>query len=80
MFIPIIEVISHDPSEMSLVLMVQNGRKCITYVYYIIKQLFTYVSMGRYTLEQIHNTKEQMYLYETEENHKAKERLFESFK
>ena len=25
--------------------MVKNGRKCITYIYYIIKQLLTYVSV-----------------------------------
>ena len=39
------QVISHDPSVMSMVLMVQNGRKCITYICYIIKQLLTYVSV-----------------------------------
>ena len=39
------QVISHDPSVMSIVLMVQNGRKCIRYIYYIIKQLLTYVSV-----------------------------------
>ena len=33
------QVISHDPSVTSLVFDVQNGRKCITYIYYIIKQL-----------------------------------------
>ena len=38
------QVILHDPSATSMVLMVQNGRKCITYIYYIIKQL-TYVSV-----------------------------------
>ena len=36
------QVISHDPS---VSLMVQNGRKCITYIYYIIKQLLTCVSI-----------------------------------
>ena len=36
-------VSSHDPSKTSMVLMVQNGRKCITYIYYVIKQLSTYV-------------------------------------
>ena len=36
-------VISHDPFVTSMVLMVQNGRKCITYIYYVIKRLFTYV-------------------------------------
>ena len=35
---------------------------------------------GRFTFERIHNTKEQIYFYERAENHKAKERLFESFK
>ena len=39
------QVISHDPSVTSMVLMVQNGLKCITYIYYIIKQLLTYVSV-----------------------------------
>ena len=37
------QVILHDPSIMSIVLMVQNGRKCLPYIYYIIKQLLTYV-------------------------------------
>ena len=41
------QVISHDPSVKSMVLMVQNGRKYITYIYYIIKQLLTYVSVDR---------------------------------
>ena len=35
---------------------------------------------GRFTFERIHNTKEQIYFYERAEKHKAKERLFESFK
>ena len=35
---------------------------------------------GGFTFERIHNTKEQIYFYERAENHKAKERLFESFK
>ena len=39
------QVILHDPSIMPIVLMVKNGRKCITYIYYIIKQLLTYVSV-----------------------------------
>ena len=39
------QAISHDPSVTSMVLMVQCGRKCITYIYYIIKQLLTYVSV-----------------------------------
>ena len=33
------QVILHDPSITSMVLMVQNSRKCITYIYYVIKQL-----------------------------------------
>ena len=40
------QVISHDPSVTSMVLIIQNGRKCITYIYYIIKQLLTYVEVG----------------------------------
>ena len=39
------QVISHDPSVTSMVLVVQNDRKCITYIYYIIKQLLTYFSV-----------------------------------
>ena len=39
------QVILHDSSIMSMVLMVRNGRKFITYIYYIIKQLLTYVSV-----------------------------------
>ena len=39
------QVILHDPSVMSMVLMVQNDRKCITYIYFIIKQFYTYVSV-----------------------------------
>ena len=39
------QVILHDPSVTSMVLMVLNGRKCITYIYYIIEQLLTYVSV-----------------------------------
>ena len=27
----------------SMVLLVQNGRKCITYIYFVIKQVLTYV-------------------------------------
>ena len=38
-------VILHDPSVTSLVLMVKIGRKFITYSSFIIKQLFTYVSV-----------------------------------
>ena len=38
-------VISNDPSVTSMILMVKNGRKCITYIYHIIKQLLTYVSV-----------------------------------
>ena len=37
-----LEVILHDPSVKSTVLMVQNGRKCITYIYYF---MLTYVSV-----------------------------------
>ena len=37
------QVISHNSSAMSMVLMVQNGRRYITNIYYIIKQLLTYV-------------------------------------
>ena len=32
------QVILHDPSVTSMVLIVRNGRKCIAYIYYIIKQ------------------------------------------
>ena len=39
------QIISHGPSVKSMVLIVQNGRKCITYIYYIIKQLLIYVSV-----------------------------------
>ena len=39
------QVILHDPSVTSMVLMVQNGRKCKTFIYYIIKLLLTYVSV-----------------------------------
>ena len=44
------QVILHDPSIMSMVLMVLNGRKCIAYIYYIKTQLLTYISvdMGCY--------------------------------
>ena len=38
-------VISHNSSITSMVLMVYNDRKCITYIYFIIKQLLTYVSV-----------------------------------
>ena len=37
------QVILHDPC-----FMVQNGREYITYIYYIIKQLLTYVEMECY--------------------------------
>ena len=40
-----LKVISHDPSVTSMVLMFQNGRKSIAYIYYIIKQLLAYVSV-----------------------------------
>ena len=36
--------------------------------------------LRRFKSERIHNTKEQIYFYERAENHKAKERMFESFK
>ena len=39
------QVISHDTSITPMILMVQNGRKRITYIYYVIKQLLTYVSV-----------------------------------
>ena len=39
------QVISNFPSVTSMVLMVWNGRKCITYIYHIIKQLLAYVSV-----------------------------------
>ena len=35
---------------------------------------------GRFMLERIHNTKEQIYFYERAENHNAKERMLKSFK
>ena len=35
---------------------------------------------GRFTFEQIHNTKGQIYFYERVESYKAKERMFKSFK
>ena len=38
------------------------------------------IVLGRFTFERIHNTKEQIYFYKRGENHKAKERMFESFK
>ena len=37
------QIILHDPSVTPMVLIVQNGRECITNIYYIIKQLLTYV-------------------------------------
>ena len=46
------QVISHDPSVTSMVLVVQNGRKCITYIYFIIKQLLTYVLVAWSVIEQ----------------------------
>ena len=39
------QAILHDPSVMSMVLMVQNGQKCVTYIYCIIKQLLINVSV-----------------------------------
>ena len=38
------QVILHDSPVTSMILMVQNDGVCITYIYYIIKQLFSYVS------------------------------------
>ena len=40
-----LQVISHDSAVTSMVLMVQNGTKCITYIYYLIKQLLPYVEV-----------------------------------
>ena len=40
----------------------------------------SYVIIGRFTFEQIHNTKQQFYFYERAENHKTKEWTFKSFK
>ena len=40
----------------------------------------THYLMGRFTFERIHDTKEQIYFYKRAKNHKAKDRLFESFK
>ena len=39
------QVISHDPSVTSMFLMVYNDWNCITYIYFIIKQLLTSVSV-----------------------------------
>ena len=39
------QVISHDQSVMSVILMVQNGKNCITYSSHIIKQVLTCVSV-----------------------------------
>ena len=39
------QVILHDPSVTSMVLIVQNGRNCIAYIYNIIKQWLPYVSV-----------------------------------
>ena len=51
------------------------------YLRFIIMISFTmYTSTGRFMFERIHNTKEQIYFYERAENHKAKERMFKSFK
>ena len=38
------QVTLHDSPVTSIVLMFQNGKKCIIYIYNIIKQLLTYVS------------------------------------
>ena len=42
--------------------------------------LYKICYLWRFTFEQIHNTKEQIYFYERGENHKAKEWMFKSFK
>ena len=58
---------------------VQVDRAGMTTCVYV--QLRPCVCMsGRFTFERIHNTKEQIYVYKRAEIHKAKERLFESFK
>ena len=49
-------------------------------IVYLSQGLVQVCEIGRFTFERIHNTKEQIYFYERAENHKAKERLFESFK
>ena len=36
------EVISHDQAVASMVLMVQNGKKYIIYLYHILKHLLTF--------------------------------------
>ena len=41
------QVILHGSFVLSMVLMVKSGRKCITNIYYIIKQLLTY-ALGRH--------------------------------
>ena len=40
-----LQVISHDQSIPSMVLMVQSGRETHNNIYYIMKQLLTYVSV-----------------------------------
>ena len=40
------QAISHDSFLTPMVLMVQNDRKGIANIYYIIKQLLTYISVG----------------------------------
>ena len=40
----------------------------------------SWVYDGRFTFERIHDTKEQICFDERAENHKAKERMFKSFK
>ena len=39
------QVISHDQFVTSMIIIVLNDRKSITYIYFIIKQLLTYVSV-----------------------------------
>ena len=41
------QAILHEPSVTSMVFMVYNDRKSITYIYFIIKQLLTDVSVVR---------------------------------
>ena len=39
------QVISHEPSVMSIILMVKNGMTREIYIYHLTKQLLTYVSV-----------------------------------
>ena len=51
-----------------------------TFVYLDHWNLFQPDYMGRFMFERIHNTKEQIYFNEKEENREAKKRMFKSFK